>query len=165
MGVKCSTFLGVTHALVAAVGFFICGPYYLKEALTIVTFQEEVAMINLEARFLDTHLFNVGCEGAKEALEHFLSYLNETRPAKGVFLDEKTYRTDATMTYYRLGRVEETLGNREKGAENYSRALSVCPGSGWSDCSVDTLRTFEEKLEKIQPMIRCLSGTTITPKS
>ena len=108
----------------------------------------DMAIISRYAAFVDIQRENDYPNGYRAALLSFSEALDQSRDINSPFFTEKAYHIDKALTYHRLSRLENEVGNSEKVAEYSALAEGNCAKAGWASCSPERLDEVVEKLTK-----------------
>ncbi len=138
----------LSHLAACTVGVF-GGIWYLQRSML-----EANAMMNSMV-VLSRHQAHVETQRAlgndndyKNALLTFSNALDQARSFEDSFFDDKLYYTDKTLTYIRLARLQNKIGNQQEFQKYKNLALSFCSKLHWKDCRYESLVDFSKRLEQ-----------------
>ncbi len=132
----------------AAAGYLFAVQFAVQDAIKTITFLSNARLFSWYSGYAEAQHAYAGDAEYKEALLSFLKLLNEYKDSNDILYTPKAHLMDKTLTYERLSRIEQKLGNQEKSAEYMKLAISTCPGTGWKDCSIEKIQMISKRLEE-----------------
>src|SRR6266513_2111538 len=132
----------------AAAGYLLAIQFAVQDAIKTMTFLSNARLFSWYSGYAEAQHVYAGDTEYKEALLGFLKLLEEYKDSNDVLYTAKAYSIDKTLTYERLSRLEQKLGNQEKAAEYMKLATSTCAATGWKDCSIEKIQMIAKRLEE-----------------
>lgn len=89
------------------------------------------------------------CPAVREALTKHISLVNKYKDMPETFFSGEIGYSDITISYARLARLENKVGNSELAKSHREKAVEACQKAQWKDCSEENIlsvsRMFEQK--------------------
>ena len=133
-----------THALAVVTG--IAAGYWLVSSNA--DFVDETALVSRAAAYVTIQRSQGGDEDYESALLTFLEVIVKYKNDPRSFFEPKPYAIDSTFTYVRLARLAEETGDLSSINEYTKKALMSCEGTGWEDCSKESLWAVVVRLDE-----------------
>ena len=140
--------LMLSHLTACAVGVFGCIWYLQQSMIEANSMMNSMMVLSRHQAYVKTQRTLGNDDDYRNALLTFSNALDQARSYKDSFFDDKLYYTDKTLTYIRLARLQNKIGNQQESQKYENLALSFCSKLHWKDCTYERLVNFSKRLEQ-----------------